>query len=113
MHEMSIAEGILQVLEEQALAQQYTRVKAVWLEIGPLSMIETESLRFCFEAVTKNSLAQGAELNIIKIPGEVFCMQCLKTVPVAQRFDACNACGSYQLQITQGEEMRIKELEVE
>ncbi|MGI1670332.1 MAG: hydrogenase maturation nickel metallochaperone HypA [Neptuniibacter sp.] len=113
MHEMSIAEGIIQVLEEQAQAQQYIRVKTVWLEIGPLAMIETEALLFCFEAVTKNSLAEGAKLNIIKIPGEAFCMQCLKTVPVEKRYDSCNQCGSHQLQITQGEEMRIKELEVE
>ncbi|UTW04275.1 hydrogenase maturation nickel metallochaperone HypA [Amphritea atlantica] len=113
MHEMSIAEGIIQVLEDQAKAQNYSRVKTVWLEIGPLAMIETESLRFCFDAVTRNSLAEGAKLKIIKIPGEALCMQCLKTVPVEKRFDACVECGSYQLQITQGEEMRIKELEVE
>lgn len=113
MHEMSIAEGIIQVLEEQAEAQQYSRVKTVWLEIGPLAMIETEALLFCFDAVTKNSLAEGAKLNIINIPGEAFCMLCLKTVPVEKRYDSCSECGSYQLQITQGEEMRIKELEVE
>lgn len=113
MHEMSIAEGIVQVLEEQAQAQNYSRVKTVWLEIGPLAMIETESLLFCFEAVTRDSLAENAKLNIIKIPGEAFCMQCLKTVPVEKRYDACIECGSHQLQITQGEEMRIKELEVE
>lgn len=113
MHEMSIAEGIIQVLEDQAVEQGYQRVKAVWLEIGPLAMIETEALRFCFDAVTRGSLAEHATLNIITIQGQAFCMQCLKTVPVQQRFDACCECGSYQLQVTQGEEMRIKELEVE
>lgn len=113
MHEMSIAEGIVQVLEEQARVQNYSRVKAVWLEVGPLAMIETEALEFCFEAVTRGGLAAGATLNIIKIPGEAFCMQCLKTVPVEKRYDSCIECGSHQLQITQGEEMRIKELEVD
>ncbi len=113
MHEMSIAEGIVQVLEEQAVAQGYTRVKKVWLEIGPLAMIETDALRFCFDAVTRDSLAANAELNIINIAGEAFCMQCLKNVPITKRYDACPECGSYQLQVTQGEEMRIKELEVE
>lgn len=113
MHEMSIAEGIVQVLEEQATAQQYQRVKAVWLEIGPLAMIESEALQFCFDAVTRNTLAEGAVLNIIKLDGLAFCMQCLKEVPVQQRYDSCPECGSHQLQITQGEEMRIKELEVD
>ncbi|MCV6612762.1 MAG: hydrogenase maturation nickel metallochaperone HypA [Amphritea sp.] len=113
MHEMSIAEGIVQVLEEQATAQQYQRVKAVWLEIGPLAMIESDALQFCFDAVTRNTLAEGAVLNIIKLDGLAFCMQCLKEVSIQQRYDSCPECGSHQLQITQGEEMRIKELEVD
>ena len=113
MHEMSIAEGIIQVLEDQAKEQSYTKVKTVWLEIGPLAMIETEALSFCFDAVTRNSLAEGAVLKIINIKGEAFCMQCLKNVPITQRYDSCVDCGSYQLQVVQGDEMRIKELEVE
>ncbi|MGB0663210.1 MAG: hydrogenase maturation nickel metallochaperone HypA [Pontibacterium sp.] len=113
MHEMSIAEGIVQVLEEQAQTQGYQRVKTVWLEIGPLASIEAPALSFCFEAVTKNTLAEDAKLEIIHLKGEAFCLQCFKTVAVTQRYDACSECGSYQLQVTQGEEMRIKELEVE
>lgn len=113
MHEMSIAEGIVQVLEEEAGRQNYQQVKKVWLEIGPLSAIEPESLRFCFDVVTRDTLADGAELIIINTEGEAFCLQCLETVPVQQKYDACKKCGSYQLQITQGDEMRIKELEVD
>ena len=40
-------------------------------------------------------------------------MQCLKNVPITERYDSCVDCGSYQLQVVQGDEMRIKELEVE
>ena len=112
MHEMSIAEGIVQVLEEQAGIQNYRKVEKVWLEIGPMAGIEIESLKFCFGAVTNGTLAENAELTIIETKGEAWCMHCAKTVPVSQRFDACPDCGSYQLQITGGEEMRIKELEV-
>lgn len=113
MHEMSIAEGIIQVLEEQATEQSYQKVKTVWLEIGPLAMIETEALSFCFEAVTRDTLAEGATLHIINTTGEAFCMQCLKNVPISQRYDSCPECGSHQLQVVAGDEMRIKELEVE
>ncbi|MGB0733734.1 MAG: hydrogenase maturation nickel metallochaperone HypA [Pontibacterium sp.] len=110
---MSIAEGIVQVLEEQAKAQNYQRVKTVWLEIGPLANIETHALTFCFDAVTRSTLAEGAALHIIELEGQAFCMQCCATVKIKQRFDSCSECGSHQLQVTQGEEMRIKELEVE
>ncbi|WP_432474061.1 hydrogenase maturation nickel metallochaperone HypA [Amphritea sp. HPY] len=113
MHEMSICEGIIQVLEEQARSQNYTKVKTVWLEIGPLAMIENDALRFCFDAVTRNTLAQDAQLEIIELPGQAWCLQCAKSVAIRKRYDACTGCGSYQLQVTQGEELRIKELEVE
>ena len=112
MHEMSVAEGILQVLEEQAVQQQYNKVNTVWLEIGPLAMIDSDALAFCFEAVMKNSIADGATLHIIKLQGKAFCVQCTETVTITQRYDSCSHCGSYQLQVTQGDEMRIKELEV-
>ncbi|MCW8907998.1 MAG: hydrogenase maturation nickel metallochaperone HypA, partial [Sedimenticola sp.] len=93
MHEMSICEGILQVMEEQAATQQFERVKSVWVEIGPLAGVELDALRFGFEVVTRNSLAEGAKLEIIEMPGQAWCLQCSKTVPVSQRFDACPECG--------------------
>jgi len=113
MHEMSIAEGVIQLLEEQAAAQGYSRVRTVWLEIGPLAAVETEALRFCFEAVTRGSLAEGARLEIVEVPGIAWCLGCSRSVPVRQRYDACPHCGSHHLQITQGDELRVKELEVE
>jgi len=113
MHEMSLCEGVLQVLEESARTQGFRRVKTVWLEIGALSGVEVEAMRFSFEVVVKGSLAEGAQLEIIELPGRAWCMPCSETVLVQQRFDACPTCGSYQLQVTGGDEMRIKELEVE
>jgi len=113
MHEMSLCESVLGILEDNARRQGFQRVKVVWLEIGALSGVEPDAMRFCFDAVVRNTLADQARLEIIEIPGEAWCMQCSKTVQVAQRFDACPECGSYQLQVTGGEEMKIKELEVE
>ncbi|MES9994070.1 MAG: hydrogenase maturation nickel metallochaperone HypA [Candidatus Thiodiazotropha sp.] len=113
MHEMSLCEGVLRLLEEHAVSQGFQRVKRVWLEIGALSGVEPEAMRFSFDAVMKESLADGAQLEIIDLPGEAWCMQCSKPVQLAARYQACPECGSYQLQVTGGDEMRVKELEVE
>ncbi|MES9860883.1 MAG: hydrogenase maturation nickel metallochaperone HypA [Candidatus Thiodiazotropha sp. LLP2] len=113
MHEMSLCEGVLQILEESAVSQGFSKVKRVYLEIGALSGVEIEAMRFGFEAVMKGSLADGATLEIIDIPGEAWCMPCAKSVEVSARFDACPECGSFQLQVTGGDEMRVKELEVD
>ena len=113
MHEMSLCEGVLHILQTEAKNQGFTKVKTVWLEIGDLSSVEPDAMLFSFDVVTRNSLADGAKLEIIHVPGDAWCMQCSKNVPVKQRFDECPECGSYQLQITGGDEMKIKELEVE
>ena len=113
MHEMSLCEGILQVLQVEADKQKFNKVNAVWLEIGALSSVEPEAMLFSFDAVTRNSLADGAKLNIINVPGSAWCMKCAKNINIKQRFDECPDCGSYQLQLTGGEELKIMELEVE
>jgi len=113
MHEMSLCEGVLQVLEDHAASQGFKQVKTVWLEIGALSGVDPEAMRFGFDVVMKGTLAEGAVLEIIDLPGKAWCMQCGKSVAVKARFDACPDCSSYQLQVTGGDEMRVKELEVE
>lgn len=113
MHEMSLCEGVLQILEDQARAQNYNKVKTVWLEIGALAGVETSAMLFSYDVVTKGSLAEGSELKIIPLPATAWCMQCAENVEIEQRYDPCPRCNSYQLQTTGGDEMRIKELEVE
>lgn len=110
---MSLAEGVLQLVEDAARAQDFSRVTAVWLEIGELSGVEVEAMKFCFDAVVRDSIAQGARLEIIATPGSGWCMQCSKTVPMREVFGECPDCGSHQMQVTGGTEMRVKELEVE
>lgn len=113
MHEMSLCESILQIFEQQAVAQQYQKVKTVWLEIGALSGVEVEALRFSFDVVMLGSLAERARLEIIDVPGQAWCMPCARNVAVEQFYDVCPHCGSHQLQVNSGDQMRIKELEVE
>lgn len=112
MHEMAICESIRIALEDEAKRQAFDRVERVALEIGPLCGVEIEALRFGFDVVMRGSIAETARLEIIEIPAEAWCMRCGKTVAIKQRFDACAHCGSHQLQVTAGEELRIKELEV-
>lgn len=113
MHEMSLAEGVLQIVEDAARSQGFVRVKTVILEIGQLAAVETEAMRFCFDAVTRGSIADGAVLEIVDLPGQGWCMKCAATVEITEQFGACPQCGSYQVQATGGTEMRVKELEVE
>lgn len=113
MHEMSISESIIGIIEEEARRQNYAHVKKVRLEIGPLAGVETEALRFTFEVVTKGTLAEDAVLEIIPMQAQAWCLPCERVVPIRQRYDACPDCGGHQLQVMAGEELRIKDLEVD
>ncbi|MBL0141085.1 MAG: hydrogenase maturation nickel metallochaperone HypA [Betaproteobacteria bacterium] len=110
MHEMSIAESVLGIVEESARREGFRRVKEVRLEIGQLAAVETESLRFCFDVVVRGSVAEGAMLAIDETPGAAWCFGCSESVPVAARVDLCPRCGSAQLQVSGGTEMRVKDL---
>lgn len=113
MHEMAICESIRTTIEDQAGISGFSAVRRVTLEIGPLSGVELEALRFGFDVAMRGSIAQAAQLTIIECPAMAWCLPCGDTVPIAARYDPCPRCGSHQLQVTAGEELRIKELEVD
>ena len=110
---MALTESILELIEEEARKQSFTKVKLVRLEVGQLSHVSADALAFCFDAVTRSTIADGAGLEIVTVPGQGWCMDCSKTVPLAERFGACPECGNYHVQMTAGDELRLHELEVE
>lgn len=112
MHEMSLAEGVLGVVQDAAREHAPCTVRLVRLEIGALAAVECEALRFAFEVVKRGSVADMAALDIVHVPGVAWCMQCSRNVAIAERGDACPDCGSYQLQVTGGDAMRVRELEL-
>lgn len=112
MHEMSLAEGVREIVEDVARTHAATRVTRVRLEIGRLSQVEVDAMRFAFDVVMRGSLADGAALEVVETPGTAWCMRCSQAVEIGQRGDGCPACGSYQLQVTGGDRMRVIDLEL-
>lgn len=112
MHEMSLCEGIRQIIEGAAEREKFSRVKRVRVEVGRFSGVEPEALRFGFDVVMRNSVAEGAELDLIELPGEAFCFDCCETVALNARLDPCPKCGGTKLTATGGDDMKIKDLEV-
>jgi hydrogenase nickel incorporation protein HypA/HybF len=112
MHEMALAQSMLEIVERTARDNGAARVTLVCIEIGALSHVEPDALRFCFDVVTRESLAEGARLDIRATPGEAWCMPCGMTVPLPRLGEACPRCGSYQLSISSGDAMRVREIEI-
>jgi hydrogenase nickel incorporation protein HypA/HybF len=113
MHEAALAQGILDIVEEQAARTAFTRVRRVCVEIGRLSHVEPQALAFGFEAASRGTIAEGARLDIDQPPGRGHCMACGEVVSVAAHGDPCPECGSHQWLLIGGDEMRVRELEVD
>ncbi|OIP09586.1 MAG: hydrogenase maturation nickel metallochaperone HypA [Betaproteobacteria bacterium CG2_30_59_46] len=113
MHEMSLAEGVLQVIEDSAKINGFSRVKTVWLEIGELAGVEVEAMCFCFDAMVKGTLADGARLEVVATEGQGHCLTCGEIVHIRLRYDPCPLCGGHPVEPFGGLEMKVKELEVE
>ena len=112
MHEISLCQSILRIIEEKAAEQPFDKVNAVCLEVGALAGVDPEALRFGFDVVMNDSIASGAKLDIINVVARARCEQCLKELVIQQRFDVCPECGANQLTIIAGDELRVKDLVV-
>lgn len=109
MHEMGITQSIVDIVAEEAAGRKVTRVT---LEIGKLSAVLPDAIRFCFDLVAENSALDGAILDIIEIPGRALCLECGAEIALAEVFGCC-PCGSTRLEKLAGEELKIKSMEVE
>lgn len=112
MHELSLAESLIGVIEEEARKQGFTRVRRVHLDVGALAGVEIDSLRFGFDIATRGTLAEGAELLINALPGEAWCFTCDRGVVISELYQGCPHCQSHSLQIIGGRQFQLKELEV-
>lgn len=112
MHEMALTESLVEMIEEEGRKQGFARVARVRLEIGALGHVEPEAMWFCFPAVARGTIAEGATLDIVVTPGQGWCFDCEKTTPMSERFGACAHCGGRHVQMNGGDELRVKELEV-
>lgn len=110
MHEMSITQSMVEICEVHATGR---KVVEVVLEIGELSGVVPESVEFCFEACTKGTLLEGARLSIEKVAGRGSCPDCHGEFPMQSLFAPCPDCGAFGLTVVSGEELRVKELELE
>lgn len=109
MHELSIAQGIVSLVEEAARGRRIARVN---VEIGAMSGVAPDAVAFSFDLVTEGTRAEGAKLNIIEIPAIARCEDCGLDFPIADLLTAC-ACGSFRRTLLRGGELNVRSVELE
>lgn len=109
VHELAITESIVEGVVERT---DGARVVHVVLEIGVLSGVAPDAIRFCFDVCARGTTLEGATLEIVCPRGHGTCRSCGETAEVADLASRCAACGSHDVAIQGGEELRVREVEV-
>lgn len=113
MHELSLMEGVLGIIQEAQAQHGFRKAIRIVLEVGELAGVETEALDFCWDIVSKDSPAEGAVLEIVNVPGAAWCGECAGEVPVHSRIDLCPGCGGIPVRILRGLDFQVKTLDIE
>lgn len=108
MHELGITRSIVSIV---ATAAQGRRVARVTLDVGRLAGVLPEAIAFCFDMVAEGTSVQGARLEINEIPGRARCRSCGDEFETSTLFQPC-ACGARDLERLQGEELKVREMEL-
>ena len=108
MHELSITESIVNAVAERLGAR---RAAVLRLEIGRLSGVVPDAVRFCFDVCAQGTVLEGATLDIIEVPGRAHCADCGEDMELEDLIPLC-ACGGVNLALLAGQELRIKEVEL-
>jgi hydrogenase nickel insertion protein HypA len=114
MHELYLAQSILNIVQEYAAKQHFNKVNSILLSFGRLSCIESKSLQFAFEVQAKNTLAENASLDLNIQPAVIHCFSCAKDLEVETYSAICPNCGGEEVILTGGtEELQILEMDVD
>lgn len=108
MHELGIAMEIIDIVTEQARG---ARVRRIVLEIGTLTAVLPDAIRFCFDACSADTVVEGAKLETVEMPGRAQCRSCGGQVISERPWGYC-PCGSLDLEWVSGMELTIRELEL-
>ncbi len=113
MHELSIAQNILEIVESNLPPPPAPAVRSVKVRVGELSGIDPESLDFCFSAITSETRLQGTLLDIERVPLRCSCRSCSNQfVPEEFNF-LCPGCKGTNVEILSGRELQVVEIELE
>ncbi|KFX06642.1 hydrogenase nickel incorporation protein [Pectobacterium betavasculorum] len=114
MHELTLCQRAIEIIEQQAQQHGAKKVTAVWLEVGAFSCVETSALDFCFGMVCRSTLAEGCQLHLHQQEAECWCYDCQQSVTLLTiQVRRCPQCQGDNLRIVADDGIQLKRMEIE
>ena len=112
MHELGIAQNILEIVQQSVPEEQADSVRSIRIRVGQLSGVVPDSLEFCFQAIIGETRMAQASLAIEQVPTNFQCKKCAYGFQVNDLEFLCPKCGSSDLEVVSGRELEIIEIEL-
>jgi hydrogenase nickel incorporation protein HypA/HybF len=112
MHELGIAQSILDIVQQYVPQGQEHAVRAVKVRIGEMAGVVADSLEFCFTALTHDTPLESARLEILRVPLQGQCGDCTNIFHIENAAFLCPACGGLNIHLVSGRELDIAEIEM-
>jgi hydrogenase nickel incorporation protein HypA/HybF len=113
MHELALAESIVQIVEREMKKYPGSKVLKVAIKLGALHEIVPDALQFGFETMTMDTALAGAQLEIERIPIKGRCRNCGSEMVIEEYVFICPDCFSGVIEMTQGDTLEITHIEIE
>lgn len=113
MHELSIAQSLMDIIQQEADRHGVERVVRVGVSVGAFSAVVPQALRFSFDMVKENTVAHQAELVIQEVPLTGRCTECGAEAELAAPGQDCPACGAAGVELTGGRDLTIDYIETD
>lgn len=113
MHEMSITQNIIDEVEEHLKNVSYTKIIDIKIKVGELTALDSSSLLFCYEALTKGTKFENVPLIIEEIALKGHCNNCKQEININNFLFICSNCGSSDITILSGDELILSEINIE
>ena len=113
MHELAITEEVLKVILRHAEEAEASKVNRIELVIGDMTSFVNDSIQFCFDMLSQNTIAEGAELIFRRVPVTIRCRECRTEFVPENREWICSVCGAYAGEVVAGREFYIDHIEVD
>lgn len=112
MHELSICQSLLKQVNNIAIEHHASVVDTIFLQVGPLSGVESELLQTAFPFASANTVAEQAELIISPVPIRVRCRSCFAESEASINRLVCGLCGDWHTELTGGDELLLERVEM-
>ena len=113
MHELSVAQNIMEIVQSNLPVDNTSRVNSVKIRVGRVSGVVPESLSFCFTAITQDTPLAGASLDIENIPFMVRCRTCNVSFESEMGIVLCPKCGGIETEVLSGFDLQVVAIELD